>query len=457
MKLPTCTNRLHYVSFGDRKLAIDAQSLFLYEQLPQGRFPWFTREYKQVTEGMPAVRDLEEERRRLNALRRKSQDYLYLNVSHACNMGCRYCFAKGGAYGGKQRLMSPPVALEAINWLLRTGTGGRLVVNFFGGEPLLNLSALREVLVHARKQSSHHGKSFRALISTNGTHDLRTLGDVLFSVDHRITISIDGPASIHDRNRPLRDGSPSYSMIGRNVERFIRLAGNSHLSAKATWRRGDSDLVLIAESLLALGFRRLNIGRETSFLPSSIQPENRGRNHDFDEIVTAYEGLARWYADQLNQGCQIVVQPLHSVMYAVLRAQVLRKTCSAGVSTWCVAPKGEIFPCHRFIAHEDWRAGHVIKDGLDSEALARLPQDGSLPADCDGCWAKYWCFSNSCVYLASIGRDYSQLNGFCRHMRQYLEMICFHVARLSAAGRATLRSTRSLPSIGEAEPGPLAE
>jgi uncharacterized protein len=240
--------------------------------------------------------------------------------------------------------MSPRVARAAIDWVLQSGTGDRLVVNFFGGEPLLNPPALRDALIHARTECSRRGKSFQALISTNGTQDLCALGDVLFSVAHWITVSVDGPPSIHDRNRPLRDGRPSFGLIAANVQRYVRLAGDSHLSAKATWRRGHSDLVSIAESLLGIGFRWLNIGRETSFEPSSIQPENRGGDRDFDEIVSAYDGLARWYADQLNQGRQIVVQPLHSVMHAVLCAQVLRKTCPAGVSTWCVTPGGRSTP-----------------------------------------------------------------------------------------------------------------
>jgi len=436
------SNPLHCFSFGGSALAINPESLFLYEALPFSLDEQTRLKYQQITDRKPCLRNIEQERKIINNSRKQLQDYLYLNVSHACNMGCPYCFAKGGTYGGKNQLMEPDIACAAIDWFLRFGTGDRLTLHFFGGEPLMNVQTVRATLNHARIQTALYGKPFRALITTNGTQDICELGDVLFSVSQWITISIDGPASIHDLSRPLRNGSSSYNLIAANVKRYIQLAGNSHLSAKATWRRGCSDLILIAESLIDLGFSCINIGRETSVESSNIQPENRSTHRDFDEIFSAYEKLACWYTDQLNEGHRIVVQPLHSIMYAVLHAQVMRKMCPAGISTWCVVPNGDIYPCHRFVENISFRAGHVFGDNPNLDILEGLPPYGFLPNECDGCWARYWCFSNSCIFLTSINKEFHLLNGFCQHMRQFLEMICYYVTKLSIEGRKTLQSTK---------------
>jgi uncharacterized protein len=341
--------------------------------------------------------------------------------------------------------MSADVARAAVDWVVRTGTGQHLTVNFFGGEPLLNVPAVRAAIIHARKQAAITGRAFRAMISTNGTLELCGLADVLCSVAHRITVSIDGPAAIHNLNRPFPDGSPTYDRIAANVERYTRLVGGARLAAKVTWRRGQSDLVSMAESLVALGFHRMYIGRETSFMPPSVQPENRGTFLDFDELVTAYDRLACWYVDRLNEGKAIVVQPLHSMLLSVLQAQVMRLSCTAGVSTWCVSPEGDIYPCHRFVESADAKLGNV-RDGGSAPALPpTLPPHGFVSPHCAGCWAKYWCFSNSCVYLMAIGRDFQLLDGFCRHMFHFLENICFQLARLSGVGRTALRSAVRWP------------
>ncbi len=437
----------HCFTCHKRKLAVDPKSLLLYEELGSWRSPLWTKRYKQLNapDKNSPKRNLEAERKSLNERLIHERDYLYLNVSHACNMRCRYCFAQGGNYGQREQFMTPEVAKAAIDWLFRIGTGRHVTINFFGGEPLLNMQVVRSAIIHARKQASSTDRTFRAVISTNGTLDFVELSDVLCSIAHKITISIDGFSSIHDRNRPFQDGSPTYATIAANVERYIQAVDNSRLAAKVTWRRGQSDLVAMAESVLSLGFRHVYIGRETQFGASSLQPENDGNFKDFSELVSAYDRLAHWYVDLLNKGNNIVVQPLYSMLLSVLESRVLRRACTAGISTWCVSPDGGIYTCHRFVENPNCKLGNVMSGAHVPIYPAALPPHGFIPSDCDECWARYWCFSNSCVYLIAIGRDFHLLRGFCRHMRRFLENICFQVSRLSPEGRNTLRSSISWP------------
>lgn len=438
---------LHRFTCQGHTLTLDPESLLLHEELGSWRLPWKPKRYRQINacDGASQERDLEAERMSLNEHLRRDRDYLYLNVSHACNMRCHYCFAQNGTYGLKAQLMAPEVAKAAIDWLFRTGTGCHVTVNFFGGEPLLNMPAVRVALAHARKQAANTGRTFRAIISTNGTLDFCGLADLLCSVAHKITVSIDGTASTHNNNRPFQDGSPTYGRIAANVERYMQTVGGSRLAAKITWRRGQSDLVAMAEGVLALGFRHLYVGRETSFGSSSLQPQNPGNFRDLYELVSAYDRLAHWYVNLLNKGEDIVVQPLYSMLLSVLRAQVLRRACTAGVATWCVSPDGGIYTCHRFVQDPNCRLGNVISDDFAPAYAADMPPHGFIASHCEGCWARYWCFSNSCVYLMAIGRDFHLLQGFCGHMCRFLENICFQVSRLSPEGRKTLRSAISWP------------
>ena len=63
---------------------------------------------------------------------------LTLNLTHACNMGCTYCFA-GRKFG---RAMDFATGKQGILLALEQVRDGRLSVAFFGGEPLLEADLL---------------------------------------------------------------------------------------------------------------------------------------------------------------------------------------------------------------------------------------------------------------------------------------------------------------------------
>ncbi len=61
---------------------------------------------------------------------------LTLNVSNACNMACKYCYASGGTYNTTEMLMNQNTALNTINFFNKNFSSIEHV-NFFGGEPTL--------------------------------------------------------------------------------------------------------------------------------------------------------------------------------------------------------------------------------------------------------------------------------------------------------------------------------
>ena len=78
---------------------------------------------------------------------------LCLNVAHTCNFTCEYCFAKGGKYHGPDAIMSKEVAKRAIDFLLKNSGGHHnLDIDFFGGEPLMNLDVVKFTVDYARSK-----------------------------------------------------------------------------------------------------------------------------------------------------------------------------------------------------------------------------------------------------------------------------------------------------------------
>ena len=447
------TGDIHTFSRQGHRFALDTNTLSLFE-VRRSHWPLSWKPNRKVSlsrKGVLQHRDLDREWEVDFARRKKSQHHVFLNIAHACNLKCDYCFAGGGSYGQNASFMDVETATRAINWAFRCCRNDMITFHFFGGEPMLNPNVLYQSVSRAKDLAIQHRKSLRLIVTTNGTIDLRALGGALTGTDHWITVSIDGPKEIHDRNRRFRGGQASYDVIAKHVDLFVREFGNDHLAAKATWRSGTSDLTGIAECLNSLGFDRFFILKETQFHEF---PQTRAETPDepLRAVGEAYAGLADWYTERLNAGEHLFVEPLRSVMRSILLSRGTRRRCLAGTCGWCVTPDGGIYPCHRFVGNDRYLLGSVLDHGIFAPRLpdTLIAANMRAPSDCGACWARHWCFSDCCVYESILaGNGFHEIQGvcdagesFCNSMRDFLQMACYYVSRLSPIGALRLTEIR---------------
>lgn len=93
---------------------------------------------------------------------------LCIHICHDCNFRCRYCFADEGAYHSAREFMSEETAKAAVDFLIKN-SGGRKVLemDFFGGEPLMNLPVLKKTVYYAKEEAAKAGKKFLFTTTTN--------------------------------------------------------------------------------------------------------------------------------------------------------------------------------------------------------------------------------------------------------------------------------------------------
>jgi MoaA/NifB/PqqE/SkfB family radical SAM enzyme len=113
---------------------------------------------------------------------------LTLLLSGQCNLACRYCYQ--GARRGSKR-MSWAVARAALDFVTAHSTPP-LIVEFSGGEPLLEAGLLRRCIEYLGSRSPET-PSPRLVLTTNGL--LLDEGLIAFLSDHGVdlNISFDGP------------------------------------------------------------------------------------------------------------------------------------------------------------------------------------------------------------------------------------------------------------------------
>lgn len=143
---------------------------------------------------------------------------LILLASEECNFRCVYCyetFPRG--------TMEPWVRQAVIALAERRMKQLRSMnVEWFGGEPLLGLEAIREIAPRVKAMSEENGVHYTSSMTTNGFLLTKEVFEELlgYGVTH-YQISLDGNSADHDCKRVLKGGGPTFQTIYDNL-RAIR-------------------------------------------------------------------------------------------------------------------------------------------------------------------------------------------------------------------------------------------
>ena len=157
----------------------------------------------------------------LARLQREGPVRLVMTVGEACNFRCRYCVFSGVyPYARRHGSGSMPVgtALRALRWYFGFSRR-RYGIQFYGGEPLLQLRLIERLVEEARKLAPP-GARLRFGLTTNGW--LLDDAAIAFLAENAfdLAISLDGPASVHDRYRRTLSGRPTFRRVWNRVRRI---------------------------------------------------------------------------------------------------------------------------------------------------------------------------------------------------------------------------------------------
>jgi len=207
-------------------------------------------------------------------------------------------------------------------------------------------------------------------------------GQYLSSRGVKLTISIDGPAEIHDRCRRFPDGRGSHAKV---VSNLAKLSGK--VTAEVALAKQDIDILPAT----------LHYLQQMGFADVIINP----MEFNAHEPVFAEEDwrkLAQMY-NLIAASCASPPQSIRGYLDRVSNPAKKLYRCFAGQKDFFVAPDGRIFPCPGFYYLDAFDMGHV-KTGVDTqqqETLLAAQVDNILA--CQRCWARYFC-GGPCFYKA---------------------------------------------------------
>lgn len=308
----------------------------------------------------------------------------------------------------------------AIDFLLEKSVGREnLEVDFFGGEPLMNFEVVKQIVEYARSKEKEYGKHFNFTITTNGMLLNDENIDYINKEMYNVVLSIDGRREVNDKMRVRVDGSGCYDKIVPNFQKLVENRGEKEYYVRGTYTKFNLDFSEDVMHLYEAGFDEISVEpvMEDPNVEYAITEEDLERIYaEYDKLVDRIEEVKKrgehinffHFMIDLNQGPCVVKR---------LRG------CGSGNEYVSITPDGDIYPCHQFVGHEEYKMGNLEEGSFNEEIKKEFAGAHvySKPA-CQDCWAKFYCSggcnANNYIYNGDIHKAY-ELS--CKIQRKRLE------------------------------------
>ena len=319
---------------------------------------------------------------------------LCLHVAHDCNLACGYCFAGEGEYHGERGLMDAETGKKALDFLVASsGNRTNLEVDFFGGEPLLALDTVKEVVAYGRSLEEAHHKKFRFTLTTNGV----LLDDAFAAFANRelanVVLSIDGRKEVHDRMRPFPGGAGSFDTVLPKFRAFAKARGDRQYYLRGTYTAYNTDFAKDVLYLADLGFDMLSVepAVTTEDVPWAIRKEH------IPTLLAQYDLLAEEMRKRQKEGRGFTF--FHFMLDLSGGPCVYKRLagCGSGTEYLSVTPSGELYPCHQFAGEKAFLLG-TLEEGIVRHDLVEEFRKVNVLAkeECRTCFARFYC-SGGCA------------------------------------------------------------
>lgn len=271
---------------------------------------------------------------------------LYILVTNSCNLACKYCFAHGGSY--QNNCGNAMIDLETFKGtfleLQKVYIDGIDIVQFFGGEPLLNYNFIIQCIEYVNEYCNMNKiKIPKYSIVTNGVLLNSETYKALRNYNVFITISLDGPIGINDSNRVFKNGSGSFWQIYNNVEKFEdkeQLTVEFSISDGLIQQYYDKMAKDVLEQFRKMGFQFIITNIIYSENSIRVYQENY---HIYKKFIDDYIGLL--LNELFGRECKLYDIQLTNLIISILSKSNARNTCTCGVNNLTMNTDGQLLSC----------------------------------------------------------------------------------------------------------------
>jgi uncharacterized protein len=311
-----------------------------------------------------------------------------LHVAHDCNLRCGYCFAGTGDFGHDRGLMSKEVAERAIEFIIEN-SGPRInsEIDFFGGEPLMNMDTVRHAVTYVRRRETETGKKFKLTLTTNGVLLNEEITQYLNDNNISLVLSLDGRREVHDNMRPFANGKGSYDMVLENVTKAIASRNDQNYYLRGTFTACNLDFAADVLDMADQGCTQLSVEPVVS-----KDSKYEITEQHLPQLFAQYDELAQVYLERKRNGTGFDFFHFNLDINNGPCVAKRLSGCGAGHEYFAVTPEGDLYPCHQFVGREKFLLGNVFDGVKNTELPDQFRQSHVLSKEeCRECWARYYC------------------------------------------------------------------
>ncbi|MBI4449326.1 His-Xaa-Ser system radical SAM maturase HxsB [Candidatus Woesearchaeota archaeon] len=358
--------------------------------------------------------------RRLNANLGAAPSLHIICVTDRCNHNCTYCHASSPEATGVD--MSIATANKVLD-VIFSSPAKHLTIEFQGGETMINWMVVTHIVTQARRREATSGKHISLVIVSNLSLIDNAKLEFLSIHQVAITTSLDGPASVHDANRPfLGGGRSTHKSVMRGIEliqnHYKKQGKPAPLSALCTTTRASlAHGPAIVDEYARLGFEIIHL--------RPVNPVGIAKKR-WDLVgYTADEFIAFWktamdHILKLNRsGIRIIERQAFMMLQKILAFRDpmylgLMNPSGAGRCVLTYNYDGKVYASDeaRMIGEDIFCLGSV---DLGYEKLARDPivaglvQASILDNTCGSCPYIPWCGIDPVLTYAAYGSIIPQI------------------------------------------------
>ncbi len=352
-----------------------------------------------------------------------SQVQLMLVPTYGCNLACTYCFQQG--IDGEKSLISREIVDAFFDYAQKNFSGGarKPFVTLFGGEPLVNSPAQRDIITYIAEKCAQAGYEIAAV--TNG-YDFTEYVDVLQKAKIKeIQFTLDGSRSVHDSRRATPNRKGTFDRVVAGIGAAVQNGIPVNLRTVVDLENIE-DLVRLAEFLNDKGWLDLpperfktQIGRNYELFECYAKPQHLLSEVELWSRISALEKqhpvLAKFHRPDFK-GIRHIVDTGEMYMASF-------DTCPAAKTEWVFDLYGKIYGCTASCGREEYLLGTYWPEvSLNIKAIETWQcRDVTNIDKCKDCKYDVIC-GGGCGVVAANRNGGDPLTADCRPIQELLEI-----------------------------------
>lgn len=286
-----------------------------------------------------------------------------------CNARCWYCYEEGISHCD----MSQNTIEHTIQFIKQTFNKPEISINWFGGEPLLNIDAIKQITL-ALKDASY---TLNTCITSNGSLITQELISLLLDnyCKKTMSITIDAIGDEYGEIKRYTDiqSNQAYIQVITNVKLLltagikvlIRINYQNFAKARQIYQHLDAEFSIFHKSLFYIYYAPI---------------WNKKTGHSYDSTLQFFNYMRDGY--DIN----VLANPFvdNVFLHHVANDRTISYCSAMSKNHYVINADGALYRCHCLVSDRKYSCGNVF-NGIDDSAFGYKMFEPKIESKCESC------------------------------------------------------------------------